>query len=59
MHYIVKFDKAGAMTAGEFQNASAKQIRELHKDRGTWGLTLFFVCMTFWIFIFDIYRWFF
>jgi len=47
------------MTAGEFQNASAKQIRELHKDRGTWGLTLFFVCMTFWIFIFDIYRWFF
>ncbi len=38
------------MTADEYQkfeNASAKQISELHKDRGTWGLTLFFVCVTF------------
>jgi hypothetical protein len=53
----------GAMTADEyrkFENASAKQIvRELHRDRGTWGLTLFLVCVTFWIVVLDIYRLFF
>ena len=55
--------KARAMTADEyeeFENASAKQIvRELHRDRGTWGLTLFFVCVTFWLVVIDIYRLFF
>jgi len=50
------------MTADEYQkfeNASATQISELHKDRGTWGLTLFFVCVTFWLVVIDIYRLFF
>ena len=51
------------MTADEYQkleNASAKHImHELHKDRGTWGLTLFFVCVTFWLVVIDIYRLFF
>jgi hypothetical protein len=51
------------MTADEyrkFENASANQIaRELHQDRGTWGLTLFLVSVTFWIVVLDIYRLFF
>jgi hypothetical protein len=47
------------MTADEYQkfeNASAKQICEFNKDRGTWGLTLFLVCITFWLVVIDIYR---
>jgi hypothetical protein len=55
--------KAESMTADEYQefpDASAKPImRDLHKDRGTWGLTLFLVCVTFWIVVLDIYRLFF
>jgi len=59
MQYIVNSVEAGAMTADEYQkfeNASAKQICEFNKDRGTWGLTLFFVCITFWLVVIDIYR---
>jgi hypothetical protein len=31
-------------------------LPERHTDRGTWGLTLALVCMTFWIIVFGFYR---
>lgn len=51
------------MTAGEFQkfdSASAEEtLLDRDTDRGTWGLALFLVSMTFWIVVFDICRLFF
>jgi len=48
------------MTADEYRKLDAAfttgALRELHTDRGTWGLTLFFICVTFWLIIFGLVR---
>jgi len=32
---------------------------EFIKDRATWGLAIALFCATFWVVIFDFYRWYF